>query len=184
MKKIYLVRHAEASKDNSTLLDKDRMLSISGIQDCKKLSNYLSVKNIFPDIIYCSSARRCIDTLELIFQDRVINLDNKIVFGIDSEFDATRYQSGSAGSDHERDESAISQYFDYQFRPIEKLYATLGLRSDEHSTAGREPSGRASLAYQLDGNSKIRSSLGTGVRFPALYDYGYGSSNCSDVENE
>ena len=79
MKKIYLVRHAEASKDNSTLLDKDRMLSISGIQDCKKLSNYLSVKNIFPDIIYCSSARRCIDTLELIFQDRGINLDNKIV---------------------------------------------------------------------------------------------------------
>jgi phosphohistidine phosphatase len=79
VKKIYLVRHAEAVQDNSTFLDKDRMLSISGIQDCKKLSNYLSVKNIFPDIIYCSSARRCIDTLELIFQDRDINLDNKIV---------------------------------------------------------------------------------------------------------
>ena len=79
MKKIYLVRHAESVWDSSTFLDKDRMLSISGIQDCKKLSNYLSVKNIFPDIIYCSSARRCIDTLELIFQDRDINLDNKIV---------------------------------------------------------------------------------------------------------
>ena len=104
------------------------------------------------------------------------NLDNKIVFGIDSEFDASRYQSGSAGSDYERDESVISQYFDYQFRPFEKLYATVGLRSDEHSTVGREPSGRTTLAYQLDGNSKIRSSLGAGVRFPALYDYGYGSS--------
>ena len=109
------------------------------------------------------------------------NLDNKIVYGIDSEFDASRYpRDWNSGNNHERDESIISQYFDYQFRPIDKLYATVGLRSDDHSTAGREPSGRATLAYKLDGNSKIRSSLGAGVRFPALYDYGYGSSHIVD----
>ena len=36
------------------------------------------------------------------------------------------------------------------------------------------------MAYQLDGNSKIRSSIGAGVRFPALYDYAYGSSTIVD----
>ena len=74
------------------------------------------------------------------------------------------------------DESVISQYFDFQFRPIQNLYSTVGLRSDDHTAAGRKTSGRTTLAYQLDGNSKIRSSLGAGVRFPALYDYKYGSS--------
>ena len=120
------------------------------------------------------------------------NLDNKIVYGVDSEFDASRYaRDWGAGADHIRDESIISQYFDYQFRPAEKLYATVGLRSDYHSTAGREPSGRTTLAYKLDGNTTIRSSLGAGVRFPALYDYGYGSSHMvsnggtwEDLQNE
>ena len=107
------------------------------------------------------------------------NLDNKIVFGIDSEFDAARYKTAvwpTNGEMQHHDESIISQYFDFQFRPSEKLYSTFGLRSDEHSTVGRKTSGRTTLAYLLDGNSKIRSSFGAGVRFPALYDYKYGSS--------
>ena len=52
-------------------------------------------------------------------------------------------------SDKKHDESIISQYFDFQFRPLEKLYSTFGLRSDEHSTVGRKTSGRATMAYQL-----------------------------------
>lgn len=108
------------------------------------------------------------------------NLDNKIVFGIESEFDAARYYKGSPGygtPDTTHDESIISQYFDYQFRLSEKLYTTIGLRSDDHTTVGRKLSGRTTMAYQLDGNSKIRSSLGSGVRFPALYDYAFGGTN-------
>ena len=109
------------------------------------------------------------------------NLDNKIVYGIDSEFDASRYPRDSGqGTNHKHDESIISQYFDFQFRPFEKLYSTFGLRSDRHSTVGRKTSGRTTVAYQLDGNSKIRSSLGAGVRFPALYDYVYGYSTIVD----
>ena len=109
-----------------------------------------------------------------------INLDNKIVYGIDSEFDAARYYKGSLGfgtPNIEHDESIISQYFDYQFRPIKKLYASFGLRSDDHTTVGRKTSGRSSVAYQLNGNSKIRSSFGSGVRMPALYDYKFADSN-------
>jgi len=109
------------------------------------------------------------------------NLDNKIVYGIDSEFDASRYPKDYSGGDmREHDESIISQYFDFQLRSFEKLYSTFGLRSDDHTTVGRKTSGRVTAAYLLDGNSKIRSSLGAGVRFPAMYDYNYGSSTIVD----
>ena len=74
------------------------------------------------------------------------------------------------------DESIISQYFDFQFRPYEKLYTTIGLRNDQHTTSGNKKSGRATFAYKLNGNSTLRSSLGSGVRYPALYDYRYGFS--------
>ena len=107
------------------------------------------------------------------------NLDKKIIFGIDSEFDAARAPTGhyTPKPEKKHDESIISQYFDFQFRPFEKTYATFGLRSDDHTTAGRKTSGRTTLAYLLNNNSKLRSSFGAGVRFPALYDYGFSSAN-------
>jgi vitamin B12 transporter len=111
------------------------------------------------------------------------NLDNRIVYGIDSEFDAARYYKGSLGfgsANKKHDEGVISQYFDVQFRPLDKLYSTFGLRSDDHDTAGRKSSGRFTTAYLLDGNSKIRSSLGTGLRFPSLYAYGFGDTDITD----
>ena len=104
------------------------------------------------------------------------NLDNRIIYGVESEFDATRYRKDFSTREKEHDESILSQYFDYQFRPFEKIYSSFGLRSDDHSTVGKKLSGRATFAYQLDGNKKIRSSFGTGVRFPAMYDYAYGFS--------
>jgi outer membrane receptor for ferrienterochelin and colicin len=79
--------------------------------------------------------------------------------------------------DKPADEHIFSQYFDYQFRPLENVYSTIGLRSDEHSLAGRKKSGRATLAYKLDSKRKIRSSFGTGIRFPSLYDYHYADGN-------
>ena len=109
------------------------------------------------------------------------NLDNKIIYGVDSEFDASRYpKDWSGGNMRKHDEGIISQYFDLQLRPFENLYSTFGLRSDDHTTVGRKTSGRITAAYLLDGNTKIRSSFGAGVRFPATYDYIYGSSTILD----
>ena len=114
------------------------------------------------------------------------NLDNKLVYGVEAEFDAARYPSDYAPAawgwkkrlmDKPADEHIFSQYFDYQFRPLENFYSTFGLRSDEHSIVGRKTSGRTTIAYKLDKKSKIRSSLGTGIRFPALYDYHYADGN-------
>ena len=34
---------------------------------------------------------------------------------------------------------------------------------------------RLSFAYKLDKNTKLRSSYGTGLRYPTLYDYFYGT---------
>jgi len=112
------------------------------------------------------------------------SLDNRLVFGTEAEFDAARMDVdyfpapsfAQSAFDKRATEHLFSQFFDYQFRPLEKLYATFGLRSDEHSIKGREASGRTTLAYQLDNVSTIRSSLGSGVRFPALYDLHFGGN--------
>jgi len=114
------------------------------------------------------------------------NLDNKVVYGVEAEFDEARYPGDYAPSargyakslyDKRADEHIISQYFDYQFRPFKNLYATIGLRSDEHSMVGRKPSGRTTLAYKLGQKRKIRSSFGAGIRFPSLYDYHFADGN-------
>ena len=110
------------------------------------------------------------------------NLDNKIIYGLDNEFDGAKYPTDNGGGPIYKDEAIFSQYLDYQFRPLEKVYSTIGLRRDKHTTAGKETSGRATVAYKFDNNTKIRSSFGTGIRFPSLYDYFYGSSTVSEKE--
>ena len=115
-----------------------------------------------------------------------ISLDNRLVYGAEAEFDSARYDVdyfkptspyNQKYFDVLADESIISTFLDYQFRPTEKLHATTGFRVDSHSSAGREPSARTTFAYQLDNRSTIRSSLGSGVRFPALYDIHYAGAN-------
>lgn len=108
------------------------------------------------------------------------NFDNKIIYGADFEFDSARYQKDFGISDLEHDESIISQYFDFQFRPFEKIYSSFGFRNDTHSTAKNKKSGRATFAYKINNNNKFRSSFGAGVRFPALYDYAYGYQTIQD----
>jgi len=114
------------------------------------------------------------------------DLDTRIVYGLDNEFDRANYKDDWSGLYEKADEAVYSQYLDFQYRPEEKLYSTIGFRRDEHTTAGAFNTGRATLAYVLDGNSKIRSSIGTGLRFPALYDYSYGTvlKNKEDVKPE
>ncbi len=126
-------------------------------------SNYSSKQNYFGNR----------DTFGYLGEYR-FNLDNKIIYGIDHETDGARYRQDFGTREVEHDESIISQYFDLQLRPYEKLYTTFGLRNDEHTTSGNKKSGRATFAYKLNNKSTLRSSIGSGVRYPALYDYRYG----------
>ena len=99
------------------------------------------------------------------------NLDSKIVYGTDLEFFKARYPT-DPGKNKTHDEEIHSQYVDYQFRPYENIYATIGGRNDRHTLSGDEQSYRVTGAYDLGGNSKIRSSYGTGFLFPAIYESG------------
>jgi len=101
------------------------------------------------------------------------NLDQRIVFGVDNEIDSAE-QETSTGHKLNR-ERVYSQYFDYQFRPMKKLYSTVGFRRDDHTVAGDYTTGRATLAYKLDNSSKIRGSYGTGIMYPTLYQYYVGT---------
>ena len=114
------------------------------------------------------------------------NLDNKVLYGFDHEFDKARFQKDWPTDYLTSDEAIYSQYIDFQFRPFNKLYSTFGLRRDHHTTAGSYNTKRFTLAYAFEKNSKVRTSFGTGLRFPSLYDYFYGSSvlNKEDLKPE
>ena len=100
------------------------------------------------------------------------NLDSKIIYGTDVEFLRAEFDHERAGAKSKLTSGTeiYSQYVDYQFRPYEKIYATIGGRNDKHTSAGDEQSYRATGAYDLGGNSKIRSSYGIGFLFPSLYE--------------
>lgn len=101
------------------------------------------------------------------------NLDNSIVFGFDREDDEMGYNANVSGTDYEHS-YVESKYFDFQKRFSNNLNGTFGSRFDEHSVAGKEEAHRASLAYLFnDRSTKIKTSFGTGFRYPSLYEMFY-----------
>ena len=101
------------------------------------------------------------------------NLDNSLVFGLEREDDQISYNKDLKGMTHKA-AYTTSSYFDFQSRVTNNFYATFGTRFDENSLAGNEDSYRATLAYLFDDKStKLKSSYGTGFRFPSLYETYY-----------
>ena len=112
------------------------------------------------------------------------NLDNSLVFGLEREDEEMMYDKNLSG---EKIYSSYitSSYFDFQRRFTNNIYATFGSRFDEHKHAGNEDSHRATLAYLFDDKStKIKSSYGTGFRFPSLYELNFLSSYNSSMKAE
>ena len=101
------------------------------------------------------------------------NLDNSLVVGLEREDNQIGYNKNMVGNQFSA-AYITSSYFDYQSRITNNLYATIGSRFDEHSFVGNEDSHRATLAYLFDDKStKIKSSYGTGFRFPSLFEQYY-----------
>ena len=112
------------------------------------------------------------------------NLDNSVVFGFEREEDKMGYNKNMVGR---KDDHAYvtSTYFDYQSRITNNVYATFGSRFDEHKHAGNEDSHRATLAYLFDDKTtKLKSSYGTGFRFPSLYELNWLNSFKSSMKAE
>ena len=103
------------------------------------------------------------------------NLDNSVVFGSESEFDSM-YMKRIKDNWYGVNQGIVttSNYIDFQSRVSKNLYATLGARFDEHAKADNEDSHRATLAYLFDDKTtKLKSSYGTGFRFPSLFELYY-----------
>ncbi|WP_075349719.1 SixA phosphatase family protein [Algoriphagus marinus] len=65
MRKIIFVRHAKSSWDNPNLRDHDRPLSERGLRDAPRMAKRLKDKNILPDLILSSTAKRAKQTAEI-----------------------------------------------------------------------------------------------------------------------
>ena len=79
MKKLCLIRHAKSSWDDLSILDFDRSLAKRGYKDAKIMGKVLKNKNIFPDLILSSSAKRAKETVKTILKEIDIS-ENKIIF--------------------------------------------------------------------------------------------------------
>ncbi|MBU1113766.1 MAG: histidine phosphatase family protein [Bacteroidetes bacterium] len=65
MKKLYLIRHAKSSWEDHLLSDFDRPLSDRGKQDAPQMAEILKSKNVIPNIVISSSARRALKTAKI-----------------------------------------------------------------------------------------------------------------------
>ncbi len=101
------------------------------------------------------------------------DLDNSIIFGIEREDDQVGYNKDLTGKKVESFYTT-STYFDYQKRFSKNIYATFGSRFDDNSVADNEEAHRATFAYLFnDKSTKLKSSYGTGFRFPSLFEMYY-----------
>lgn len=78
MKKLYLIRHAKSSWSNPLLDDFERPLNQRGKNDAPLMAKILLEKQIFPDFILSSPAKRAKTTAEIFAEQ--LNFTNNIAF--------------------------------------------------------------------------------------------------------
>lgn len=64
--RIFLVRHAHAAWALPGMRDFDRPLDDRGREEAARLAAAMAVNAFEPDMIYCSNARRCLETLGIL----------------------------------------------------------------------------------------------------------------------
>ncbi|PIY08593.1 MAG: phosphohistidine phosphatase [Flexibacter sp. CG_4_10_14_3_um_filter_32_15] len=69
MKTLILIRHAKSSWKDETLPDRERPLNTRGKNDAPLMGQILFEKNIIPDLVLSSSAKRAKKTAQKIFFD-------------------------------------------------------------------------------------------------------------------
>ena len=65
MKTLFLIRHAKSSWEYTALPDKDRPLNDRGKRDAPKMGKRLAKRDVTPDLILSSPARRALTTAEI-----------------------------------------------------------------------------------------------------------------------
>jgi phosphohistidine phosphatase len=64
--KLFLVRHAKSSRNEPALPDKDRPLNDRGKRDAPKMGERLAKREVTPDLILSSPAKRALKTAQII----------------------------------------------------------------------------------------------------------------------
>ena len=163
----------------------------------EKFTNKLSFANTYIKRIYGATENSGNALQDNYYGDRYamsytgnynFNLDNSVVFGFEREDDGIGYNKDLSGR-KDKHNYVTSNFFDFQSRFTNNIYFTFGSRFDEHSIAGNEDSHRATIAYLFDDKSlKIKSSYGTGFRYPSLYEmffvYAANSQSLDNVKAE
>ena len=103
----------------------------------------------------------------------VLNEKHRVTGGLTAEANHTR--NTGFGNINER-QSLLAFFAQDEWTPVEHVYLTAGLRSDDHDTFGRATTGRATAAWlSHDSRWKLRSTYGTAFRSPSFLDL-YGRS--------
>lgn len=104
----------------------------------------------------------------------VANEQHKLTGGLTAE--ANHTSNTGFGSINQR-QQLLALFVQDQWTPVEHVYLTAGLRSDDHDTYGRATTGRATAAWlSADSRWKLRASYGTAFRSPSFLDL-YGQSS-------
>jgi phosphohistidine phosphatase len=69
VKKLLLVRHAKSSRDDPSLPDRDRPLDERGERDAPKMGKRLAKRDVKPDLLVSSPAKRALATAQLIAEE-------------------------------------------------------------------------------------------------------------------
>ena len=83
MKTLFLVRHAKSSRNDAAMPDKDRPLNDRGKRDAPKMGERLAKRDVKPNLILSSPARRALKTAEIIakkldYKLKDIVVDNRL----------------------------------------------------------------------------------------------------------
>ncbi|MGB9495578.1 MAG: histidine phosphatase family protein [Azonexus sp.] len=76
---LFLVRHAKSSWDDATLPDKERPLADRGKRDAPMMGKRLEKRQVKPDLILSSPARRALSTAEIIAKALAYSAEDIVV---------------------------------------------------------------------------------------------------------
>jgi vitamin B12 transporter len=99
---------------------------------------------------------------------------HRVTAGLTAEGNHTR--NTGFGNINQR-QQLLAVFAQDEWTPVEHVYLTAGLRSDDHDTFGRATTGRATAAWlSKDSRWKVRATYGTAFRSPSFLDL-YGQSS-------
>lgn len=98
---------------------------------------------------------------------------HRVTAGATAEVNHTR---NTGFGDINRRQELFALFVQDEFTPVENVFFTAGVRSDDHDTFGRATTGRATGAWLVaDNRVKLRATYGTAFRSPSFLDL-YGQS--------